>query len=161
TEKLPGSIFTVAAEVEALGAQALPIQVDVREAEQIDSMAARTLERFGRIDLLVNNAGALQWAGILDTSPKRFDLVMDVNARAAVPRSPALSDRHDPPGSRPHHQHESAARSVDPAGPCRIRYQQVGDDAPDRGLGGRGEAAQRGGQLALARHDHRIAGQHQ
>jgi citronellol/citronellal dehydrogenase len=83
TEKLPGSIFTVAAEVEALGARALPVQVDVRDAEQIEAMAAKTIERFGRIDLLVNNAGALHWAGILDTPPKRFDLVMDVNARAA------------------------------------------------------------------------------
>lgn len=83
TAKLPGSIFTVAAEVEALGARALPVQVDVRDAEQIDSMAAKTIERFGRIDLLINNAGALHWAGILDTPPKRFDLVMGVNARAA------------------------------------------------------------------------------
>src|SRR5262249_30376133 len=74
---------TVAAEVEALGAQALPIQVDVRDAEQIEQLAARTLERFGRIDLLVNNAGALHWAGLLDTPAKRFDLVMSVNARAA------------------------------------------------------------------------------
>jgi citronellol/citronellal dehydrogenase len=83
TEKLPGSIFTVATEVEALGAKALPVQVDVREAEQIDTLAARALDRFGRIDLLVNNAGALHWAGILDTPPKRFDLVTDVNVRAA------------------------------------------------------------------------------
>src|SRR5688572_24281980 len=83
SEKLPGSIFTVAAEVEALGAKALPVQVDVRDADQIEGMAATTLERFGRIDLLVNNAGALHWAGLLDTPPKRFDLVMDVNARAA------------------------------------------------------------------------------
>ncbi len=69
--------------MEALGAKALPVKVDVREAEQIESMAAQALERFGRIDLLVNNAGALHWAGILDTPPKRFDLVMDVNVRAA------------------------------------------------------------------------------
>jgi citronellol/citronellal dehydrogenase len=83
TEKLPGSIFTVAAEVEALGAQALPVQVDVRDAAQIEGMAARTLERFGRIDVLVNNAGALHWASLLDTPARRFDLVMGVNARAA------------------------------------------------------------------------------
>src|SRR4029453_2510593 len=79
----PGSIFTVAAEVEALGAKALPVRVDVRDADQIEAMAAQTLEQFGRIDLLVNNAGALHWAGILDTPPKRFDLVMAVNVRAA------------------------------------------------------------------------------
>jgi citronellol/citronellal dehydrogenase len=83
SEKLPGSIFSVAAEVEALGAQALPVQVDVREADQIDDMARKTLDRFGRIDILVNNAGALHAADVIDTPPKRFDLVMGVNARAA------------------------------------------------------------------------------
>src|SRR5262245_13099128 len=71
TEKLPGSIFTVAAEVEALGGRALPVRVDVRDADQIASMATTTLEKFGRIDLLINNAGALHWAGTLDTPPKR------------------------------------------------------------------------------------------
>ena len=82
-EKLPGSIHSVAAEVESLGGQALAVQTDVREEVQIESLAKQTLDRFGRIDLLVNNAGALHWAGILDTPPKRFDLVMGVNARAA------------------------------------------------------------------------------
>jgi citronellol/citronellal dehydrogenase len=59
------------------------VQVDLRDAEQIEGMSAKTLERFGRNDILINNAGALHWAGILDTPPKRFDLVMGVNARAA------------------------------------------------------------------------------
>jgi citronellol/citronellal dehydrogenase len=81
--KLPGSIFTVAAEVEALGVQALPIQVDVCDEQQIENMSAKTRERFGRIDLLINNAGALHWSSLLDTPAKRFDLVMGVNARAA------------------------------------------------------------------------------
>jgi citronellol/citronellal dehydrogenase len=83
TEKLPGSIYTVAEEVEALGGQALPVQVDVRDDGQIEAMAARALERFGRIDVLVNNAGALWWKPVTETPAKRFDLVMSVNARAA------------------------------------------------------------------------------
>jgi citronellol/citronellal dehydrogenase len=83
TEKLPGSIFSVATEVEALGAKTLAVQIDVREAEQIENLAAKTLEHFGRIDFLVNNAGAMHRAGILETPAKRFDLVMDVNVRAA------------------------------------------------------------------------------
>jgi citronellol/citronellal dehydrogenase len=83
SEKLPGSIFSVAQEVEALGAQALPFQVDVRDEGQVEALAARTLERFGRIDVLVNNAGALYWRSVLETPAKRFDLVMAVNARAA------------------------------------------------------------------------------
>ena len=83
SERLPGSIYSVAREVEALGVQALPVQVDVRDAEQIEALAARTQERFGRIDILINNAGALWWQPLLDTPPKRFDLVVGVNARAA------------------------------------------------------------------------------
>lgn len=83
TERLPGSIHSVAREVEALGAQALPIQVDLRDEAQIDGMARQALAHFGRVDLLVNNAGALHWQGLLDTPAKKFDLVMAVNARAA------------------------------------------------------------------------------
>jgi citronellol/citronellal dehydrogenase len=83
TEKLPGSVYTVAQEVEALGGQALPVPIDVRDADQIESLAAQTKERFGRIDILINNAGALWWRPLLDTPAKRFDLVMGVNARAA------------------------------------------------------------------------------
>ncbi|HLJ94821.1 MAG TPA: SDR family oxidoreductase [Gemmataceae bacterium] len=83
TEQLPGSIFTVAQEVEALGSRALPLPVDVRNEEQIEAMAAQTIDRFGRIDVLINNAGALWWQSLLDTPAKRFDLVLAVNARAA------------------------------------------------------------------------------
>ncbi len=83
SERLPGSIFTVAQEVEALGAKALPLPVDVRDADRIDAMAAQTLEKFGRIDILINNAGALWWQPLIETPAKRFDLVMNVNARAS------------------------------------------------------------------------------
>jgi len=83
TERLPGSIHSVAQEVEALGAAALPVQVDVRDDAQLDALAAQTVARFGRIDILINNAGALWWQPVSDTPLKRFDLVMGVNARAA------------------------------------------------------------------------------
>src|SRR5262249_15197194 len=82
TDKLPGSIHTVAAEVRALGTEALAVQVDVRNEDQIDALAHATVERFGRIDLLVNNAGALWWKPLSETPVKRFDLVLEVNARA-------------------------------------------------------------------------------
>lgn len=90
TEKLPGSIHSVAREVEERGVQSLPVQVDVRDAEQIEVMAARTVERFGRIDILINNAGALWWQPLLETPAKRFDLVVGVNARAAFLASRAV-----------------------------------------------------------------------
>jgi citronellol/citronellal dehydrogenase len=67
TERLPGSIHSVAQEVEALGGQALPVQVDVRDEAQIEAMVAQTIDRFGRIDLLINNAGALHWQNLLET----------------------------------------------------------------------------------------------
>jgi citronellol/citronellal dehydrogenase len=83
TDKLPGSIHTVAQEVEKRGGQALPLAIDVRDEAAIEQMAVRAAERFGRIDVLINNAGALWWQSLLNTPAKRFDLVMGVNARAA------------------------------------------------------------------------------
>jgi citronellol/citronellal dehydrogenase len=93
SERLPGSIHTVAKEVEALGVSALPIQVDVRDADQIEAMTAQTMTRFGRIDILINNAGALWWKPVLETPAKRFDLVLGVNARAAFLASRAVLPR--------------------------------------------------------------------
>jgi citronellol/citronellal dehydrogenase len=90
SEKLPGSIFTVAEEIESAGGRALPIQVDVRDEAQIEQMAAKVREQFGRIDILVNNAGALFWKPLVETPAKRFDLVMAVNARAAFLASRAV-----------------------------------------------------------------------
>ncbi|MBY0231745.1 MAG: SDR family oxidoreductase [Gemmataceae bacterium] len=83
TEKLPGSVHSVAAEIEALGAPALAVPLDVRDEGQVAAMAEAVHKRFGRCDLLVNNAGALWWKPILETPAKRFDLVMGVNARGA------------------------------------------------------------------------------
>jgi citronellol/citronellal dehydrogenase len=83
TEKLLGSIYSVAEEVEKCGAQALPVRVDVRDAEQIANMATAARQKFGRIDVLINNAGALWWQPLMETPVKRFDLVMGVNARAS------------------------------------------------------------------------------
>jgi citronellol/citronellal dehydrogenase len=81
--RLPGTIYTVADEVQALGGEALPIRVDVRDENAIQHMVEQTLQRWGRIDILVNNAGALWWKPLLETPAKRFDLVMSVNVRAA------------------------------------------------------------------------------
>ena len=78
---LPGTIHTAAAEIEAAGGHALPLAADVRDEDAIRSAAARTAERFGGVDILVNNASAINLTGTLATSMKRFDLMMAVNVR--------------------------------------------------------------------------------
>ncbi|HEY0514307.1 MAG TPA: NAD(P)-dependent oxidoreductase [Thermoanaerobaculia bacterium] len=79
--KLPGTIHEAAAEVEAAGGRALPLQVDIRDEDQVLSAVARTVETFGGIDILVNNASAINLTGTLQTPIKRFDLMWGVNAR--------------------------------------------------------------------------------
>jgi len=79
--KLPGTIFTAAAEVEAAGGKALAIQCDIRDEAIVEAAMAQAAERFGGIDVLVNNASAIWLRGILDTPMKRFDLMSQVNSR--------------------------------------------------------------------------------
>jgi citronellol/citronellal dehydrogenase len=79
--KLPGTIHSAAAEIEAAGGQALALQVDIREEDQVKRAVAETAERFGGIDVLVNNASAIFLAGTVDTPMKRWDLMHGVNAR--------------------------------------------------------------------------------
>lgn len=83
TDRLPGSIHTVTDEIEAAGGTAIAVRVDVRDDAEVKAMVDTTVERFGRIDILVNNAGALWWQPILQTPPKRYDLMWQVNVRAA------------------------------------------------------------------------------
>ena len=83
TERLPGSIRSVAAEIENAGGRALAVRTDVRSEDDVKAMVAATVERFGRIDILVNNAGALWWEKVLDTPPKRYDLMWQVNVRGS------------------------------------------------------------------------------
>jgi citronellol/citronellal dehydrogenase len=80
--RLPGTIHTVAEEVEAAGGHALAQVVDVRDAAAIESAVRRVAEVFGGVDVLVNNAGAIRLTGTLDTPVARFDLMWAVNARA-------------------------------------------------------------------------------
>jgi citronellol/citronellal dehydrogenase len=87
--KLPGTIHSVAGEVEAAGGQALAIQLDVREEQAIRSAVEQTVERFGGLDILVNNASAIGLTGTLDTTPKRLDRMWDVNMRATFLMSQA------------------------------------------------------------------------
>lgn len=80
---LPGSIHTVVEEITQAGGEAIAVRCDVREDAEVAAMVETAVARFGRIDILVNNAGALWWQNLIDTPIKRFDLMMDVNARAS------------------------------------------------------------------------------
>ncbi len=79
--KLPGTIHTVAEEVEASGGQALPLKVDIRDEAAVAAAVRETVSAFGGIDVLVNNASAISLTPTLETSMKRFDLMWSVNAR--------------------------------------------------------------------------------
>lgn len=81
--KLPGTIEATAEEVRTLGVEGLGIRCNVRDLDSVRKAAEATLEHFGRVDAVINNAGALWWRPMDETPMNRFDLVMEVNARGA------------------------------------------------------------------------------
>ena len=89
--KLPGTIHSVAEEVMAAGGQALALKCDIRVEEEVQAAVATTVDAFGGIDILVNNASAIWLRGALDTPIKRFDLMQQVNARGSFLCGPCSS----------------------------------------------------------------------
>ncbi|MCC7217434.1 MAG: NAD(P)-dependent oxidoreductase [Burkholderiales bacterium] len=87
--KLPGTIHTAAAEIEAAGGHALPIACDIRDEAAVAAAVGAAAARFGGIDILVNNASAISLTGTLDTPLKRFDLMFGVNVRGTFACSQA------------------------------------------------------------------------
>lgn len=79
--KLEGTVYTAAEAIEEAGGRALPIVGDIREEEQVADAVERTVERFGGIDVCVNNASAIAIAGTEALPMKRYDLMQDINAR--------------------------------------------------------------------------------
>ena len=79
--RLPGTIYTAAESIEKAGGQALPIASDIRFEEQVASAVEQTVHRFGGIDILVNNASAIQLSNTAETELKRFDLMLQINVR--------------------------------------------------------------------------------
>ncbi|HTH16876.1 MAG TPA: NAD(P)-dependent oxidoreductase [Magnetospirillum sp.] len=79
--KLPGTIYTAAAEIEAQGGRALPVAVDVRDDAAVTEAVVRAVEAFGGIDIVVNNASAISLTGTASTTMKAYDLMMAVNLR--------------------------------------------------------------------------------
>jgi citronellol/citronellal dehydrogenase len=103
--KLPGTIHTAAEEIRAAGGTALPIQCDLRDENQIADAVALAAQEFGGIDILINNASAINLTRTEDTPAKRFDLMFDVNVRgtfltsqAAIPHLRASAEA----GRNPH-----------------------------------------------------------
>jgi citronellol/citronellal dehydrogenase len=80
--RLPGTIYTAAEQIEQVGGKALPLAVDIRSDEQVERAVAECAKTFGGIDILVNNASAIQLTRADATELKRFDLMQQVNARA-------------------------------------------------------------------------------
>ncbi len=98
--KLPGTIYTAAAEIESVGGQALPIVGDVRDSDAVEAAVAQAVERFGGIDICVNNASAINLGSVEDVAQKAFDLMNAIQVRGtyAVSRAciPHLKNSDNP-----------------------------------------------------------------
>jgi citronellol/citronellal dehydrogenase len=81
--KLAGTIYTAAADIERAGGKALPLMVDVRDEALVQDGLAKTAEHFGGVDIVVNNASAIQLTPVAQTDMKRFDLMHQINARGS------------------------------------------------------------------------------
>jgi citronellol/citronellal dehydrogenase len=79
--KLPGTIYSAAEEIEEAGGKALPVLCDIRDEQQVAAAVQQTVDTFGGIDILVNNASAISLTGTLQTDMKRYDLMNGINAR--------------------------------------------------------------------------------
>ena len=79
--KLPGTIYTAAAEIEQAGGKALPILCDIRFEDQVKAAAEKTAEHFGGIDICINNASAISLTSTAGTDMKRYDLMHQINGR--------------------------------------------------------------------------------
>ena len=92
TAKLPGTIFTTAKEIEnlKLRANAIPIECNVRKVEDINNAVETCVAHFGSLDVVIYNAGAILWNKVIDTSMKRFDVMLDVNIRGAYATTQAV-----------------------------------------------------------------------
>ena len=110
---LPGTIYTAAEDIERAGGQALALVVDVRDAAAVDAAVERTAERFGGIDILINNASAIDLRGTLATEIKRYDLMHQITARGSFVASRACIP-HLKRAANPHVLNMSPPITLDP-----------------------------------------------
>jgi citronellol/citronellal dehydrogenase len=139
--KLPGTIYTAAEEIEAAGGEALPIVGDIRDAEAVEAAVAQTVERFGGIDIVVNNASAINLAPMRDLPVKRFDLMQQINSRgtfvvtrAALPHLRESSHAHvltlsPPPSADPRWLAGHSAYTLSKMGMTMITLGLAADEA--------------------------------
>jgi citronellol/citronellal dehydrogenase len=115
--KLPGTIYSAAEEIKAAGGTALPIQCDLRDETQIAAAVVQAAAEFGGIDILINNASAINLTRTEETPAKRFDLMFDVNVRGTFLTSqaaiPFLRDSAEA-GRNPHILNLSPPLSMKP-----------------------------------------------
>ncbi|UYP44735.1 L-rhamnose 1-dehydrogenase (NADP(+)) [Candidatus Lokiarchaeum ossiferum] len=111
--KLPGTVYTAAEEIKHAGGEVLPIIADVRFEDQVQNAVDKTIDVFGGIDILVNNASAISLTSTIATSMKRFDLMFSVNVRATFMTS-KLCIPHLKKGSNPHILMLSPPLSLEP-----------------------------------------------
>ena len=111
--RLAGTIYTAAADIEAAGGKALPVICDIRHEDQVQAAVDAGVERFGGIDVVVNNASAINLAGTRELSMKRFDLMHQVNARGTFLVS-KLCVPHLLEADNPHILTLSPPRDMDP-----------------------------------------------
>ena len=97
---LPGTIFTAAKEIEEVGGTALPVVCDIRFEEQVESAVAQAVEKFGGIDICINNASAIHLTDTINTPMKRYDLMHNINVRGTFMLSqkciPHLKEGNNP-----------------------------------------------------------------
>lgn len=98
--RLPGTVHTAVAEIEAAGGEAVAVVGDVREEQDVQRAVSTAVERFGGVDIVVNNASALNLTGTLDLTPKRYDLMQQINAKGTFQLTraalPSLFESPDP-----------------------------------------------------------------
>ena len=111
--KLEGTIHTAAAAIEEAGGNALPIVGDIRDEDRVAAAVAETVERFGGIDICVNNASAINLVGTEQIEMKRYDLMQDINARGTFVLS-KLAIPHLRESANPHVLTLSPPLSLDP-----------------------------------------------
>ncbi|ROR92348.1 SDR family oxidoreductase [Nocardioides aurantiacus] len=115
--KLEGTVHTAAAEIEAAGGQALAVVGDVRDDADVEGAVAAAVERFGGIDVVVNNASAIDLSGTRELSMKKYDLMQDINARGTFLLSKT---------ALPHLERSSGAHVLTLSPPLDLRPQWAG-----------------------------------